>query len=79
MAAGDQYRSLAAECNARARREADAVIRAEWGSMAQAYCHLAEQAERNALVDIVYETPAPHVAPQSQAQQQPQSKLAPEE
>jgi hypothetical protein len=35
---------------------------------------LAEQAERNALTDIVYE-PAP--VQEQQAQQQPQSKLAP--
>ena len=88
--AGDHYRALADKCDARACVENDLAIRREWEIMAQAYRRLAEQAERNARTDIVYEPPAerlpdrepppqPPQAQQPQAQQQPQGKLEKEE
>jgi hypothetical protein len=56
--------------------------------MANAYRRLAEQAERNALTDVIYETPPPRAvapravapgaaAPVQQQQQQPQANRAP--
>src|SRR3954466_12707831 len=58
---------------ARARNEADAATRAEWELMGTSYKRLAEQAERNATTDIVYEIPTrDHSC--AQQQQQPQSQ-----
>lgn len=88
MAPGDHYRVLAAKCDARARVEGDLAIRHEWEIMAQSYRRLAEQAERNARLDVVYEPlpvklhdlePPPPQTQQPQAQQQPQAKLEPDE
>lgn len=76
MTAGEQYRVLAAKCDARANQEKDPAIRNEWEGMARAYLRLAEQADRNSLTDIVYETP-PERSQQHQVEQQPQSKLEP--
>jgi hypothetical protein len=70
---------LAAGFDARARRETDPASRSEWEIMAQSYRRLAEQADRNALTDTVYEPPPVRIAPQKQAQQQPQTKLEPPE
>ena len=87
MAPGDHYRVLAAKCDARARVEGDLAIRHEWEIMAQSYRRLAEQAERNARLDVVYEPlpvklhdlePLPQTQ-QPQAQQQPQGKLKKDE
>ena len=88
--AGEHYRVLAGKCDARARAEDDLSIRHEWEIMAQSYRRLAEQAERNARTDVVYEPPPeklhdlepPPQTPQTQqpqAQQQPQGKLEKEE
>lgn len=92
MAVGDNYRTLAAQCDARARGEGDPAIRHEWEIMAQSYRRLADQAERNARLDVVYEPPAeklhdreppplpqPPQTQQPQAQQQAQGKLEEEE
>jgi len=57
MTSADYYRTLAADCAARARKETDPATRAEWDLMRAGYKRLAEQAERNATTDIVYETP----------------------
>ena len=57
MIQGDAYRTKAAELHARARREANPALRAELESLALGYLRLAEQAERNSLTDISYETP----------------------
>jgi hypothetical protein len=54
--------------DARAGRETDVAIRTEWRVMAQACRRLAEQAERNALTDTVYESPPVHITPQPQPQ-----------
>jgi hypothetical protein len=82
MTSADRYRSLAAQCDAKARHDVDLRIRAEWEHMAHAYRRLAEQAERNAQTDVIYETPpARAVAPvqqrQQQQQQQPQANHEP--
>jgi hypothetical protein len=75
MTSADHYRTLAAQCDAKARHDADAHIRAEWEHMGRAYRRLAEQAERNAQTDLTYETPPARSAasPVQQQQQQPQA------
>ena len=55
MTTGDEYRGRAADLRAKADRETNARIRAEFESLARGYLRLAEQAERNSLTDIVYE------------------------
>ena len=57
MTLGDDYRIKAAELRARARREANVALRQECERLALSYLRLAEQAERNAATDIVYEPP----------------------
>jgi hypothetical protein len=92
MASGDHYRILAAKCDARACAEGDRAIRHEWEIMAHSYLRLAEQAERDARLDVVYEPlpvrlhdpePPPQAqrpqTQQPQAQQQPQGKLEKDE
>jgi hypothetical protein len=56
----DQYRVLAAQCDARAARETDGPMKAEWEAMGKSYRRLAEQADRNAQTDITCETPRPN-------------------
>ena len=76
MTSADHYRTLAAQCDAKAKQEPDWQIRAEWEHMARSYRRLALQADRNAQTDVTYETPArPAAAPpvQQQQQQQPQA------
>jgi hypothetical protein len=69
-----RYRALAADCDARARKEADPVLKAEWERMALGYRRLAVQADRNAGIDVVYEPPPEQPQVQQQQQQQPQAK-----
>ncbi|MBX9825981.1 MAG: hypothetical protein K2Y27_13425 [Xanthobacteraceae bacterium] len=69
---GDSYRVKASELNAEARQEPDAQRRNELKSLAMAYLRLADQAERNAQNNVVYETPSPR--PTLQQQQQPQAR-----
>jgi hypothetical protein len=69
MAAGDEYRIKAAEMNARAKSERNPLTRAEHENLALAYLRLADQADKNATVDLVYETPPERPSLQ---QQQPQ-------
>jgi hypothetical protein len=80
MTSADHYRTLAAQCDAKAKQEADWKIRAEWEHMTRSYHRLAEQAERNARTDVTYETPLrrPAASPPAQHQQQPQAKGNPE-
>ncbi len=73
MTSADHYRSLAAQCDAKGRQDVDPRIRAEWEHMAHAYRRLAEQAERNAQTDVIYETPPPRPTAPMQQQQQPQT------
>jgi hypothetical protein len=83
MSPAEQYRERAAAMTAKAKVESNPVLRAEFENLSRAYLRLAEQAERNALTDLVYETPAPSrpVAQQQQQQQQnqPAKKPADEE
>ena len=51
------YRIKAAELNALAKNEHYAALKVQFESLARAYLRLAEQAERNNQLDIVYETP----------------------
>ena len=77
MAPGDLYRVKAADMNARAKRETSLLIRAELENLALAYLRLADQADRNARTDVVYEPPSHQ--PSVQQQQQAQPKKDPEE
>lgn len=69
---GDSYRVKAAEINARAAREANPVLRAEFKKLALAYLLLAEQADSNAKTDVVYEPPPERPVVQQQQQSPPQ-------
>jgi len=66
MPAGDEYRNKAAEIMEKAKDEADPRLCAELAKLVYAYLRLAEQADRNALTDLVYETPS-HVQRQQQS------------
>jgi hypothetical protein len=57
MAAGDVYRTKAAELYAKALLENDAALRSELEGLARAYIKLAEQAAKNERLDLSYETP----------------------
>lgn len=61
MSAGDQYRVKAAELHARAQHEPSQ--HAKFEALAQSYLRLAEQADRNAQLDVSYETPPPKDIP----------------
>lgn len=75
--AADEYRAKAAAMNARAKQEQSPLIRAEFENLSLSYLRLAEQAERNAQADLVYEPP-PHPAAQPQQQQQAQPPKIPD-
>jgi hypothetical protein len=53
----DQYRALAARFRAHARGTDNPRLGAEWEHLARCYIRLAEQADRNLGLDLVYETP----------------------
>ena len=57
MTQREEYLLRAAELSARAQAESDAARKDEFENLARAYLRLAEQAKRNSLADIVYETP----------------------
>lgn len=57
MTPADQYRALAARFRAHARSTDNPRLGAEWEHLARCYIRLAEQAERNLGLDLVYETP----------------------
>jgi len=76
MSTGETYRAKAAEFDARARREIDPLLREQWDGMAKSYRRLAEQADRNARLDLVYEPPDPR-PPMQQQQQQQQQQVQP--
>ena len=54
MAAGDSYRAMAQEFQAKA--DSNPSVREEYEKLAKAYLHLAEQADRNAMT-IEFELP----------------------
>jgi hypothetical protein len=53
MTPAERYRQIAHELKAKAIGESNVSLKAEWANMAAAYFRLAEQADRNALTDIV--------------------------
>jgi hypothetical protein len=59
MSTADKYRIRAAEFAAMAKSETIPALQTEYDKMAVSYIRLAELADRNALTDIVYETPPP--------------------
>src|SRR5262245_34506027 len=59
MSVRDEYLLRAAHLLARAGAEANAALKKEFENVARSYLRLADQAERNAQNDIVYETPPP--------------------
>lgn len=57
MTQADHYRIKAAEFSARARAESAPKLQIEYAMMAAGYLRLAQQADRNAGNDVVYEPP----------------------
>ena len=70
MPSGNEYRIKAAEMIARAKQEASPIMRSQLENLALAYRRLADQADKNAMADIMYETPAEQRSVQQQQQQQ---------
>ena len=68
MSASDEYRAKAAQLRARAQPELSALSQASLENLALSYLRLAEQAEKNATTDLVYETPQ-RLQPAQQSQQ----------
>ncbi len=62
MSIGHLYRLRAFELEAKANAEIDQDIRLEFLILAVCYSRLADQADRNSKLDLVYETPAPRDA-----------------
>jgi len=79
MPTANEYRIKAADMNARAKRESNMLTRSEYENLALSYLRLAEQAEKNAANDLVYETPRPAEQPNFQQQAQQQQQPQPEE
>jgi hypothetical protein len=59
MSVGDQYRAKALELFAIAETEIERSIQNDFENLARAYFCLAEQADRNARLDVTYEPPPP--------------------
>jgi hypothetical protein len=57
MSNPEEYRRRGAGCVLMAENTPDSAHRLALMEMAQAWLHLAEQAERNGHTDLVYETP----------------------
>ena len=76
MTAGDECRVRAAELHGKSKQETDPFLRGELEQLAHGYLRLAEQADRNAASDLVYESPPerPNVQQQQQPQQQQQTQ-----
>ncbi len=55
MTPADQYRALAADCEARANRERVPEFHREWEFLARSYKRLALQAERDGLATTIAE------------------------
>jgi hypothetical protein len=81
MPVGDAYRAKAAELKDMAQRAANPATRRLLDVLAHKYQRLADQAERNALTDVVYEPPPVRAAiqQQEQQQQQQQQQIQPED
>jgi hypothetical protein len=71
MTSGETYRLKAAELRARASEELPGSrVRLELESLARSYARLAQDADRNAHIDLVYETPPARPAERPTQQQQ---------
>ena len=70
MSVADEYRAKAALLAAQARRDKNPATRAQLKGLERGYLRLAVQADKNAMTNIVYETPEPRPAVQQQQQQQ---------
>ena len=57
MTPADLYRVKAVGLSAKAKRERNPELKAEFERLALSYLHLAELADRNSQTDVVYETP----------------------
>jgi hypothetical protein len=60
MSNPEEYRWHAAGCILLAEESTDSAHRLALMEMAQAWLHLAKQAEKNSRSDLVYETPPPN-------------------
>jgi hypothetical protein len=69
MVPGEAYRIKAAEIRVKAHQESHTPVKMELEALALSFLRLAEQAERNARTDVVYEPPPDR--PIAQQQQQP--------
>ena len=70
MAKAEMYRVKAAELHAKATEETNPATRAQLEALALGYLRLADQADRNAQTNVVYETPARRTGDIQQQQQQ---------
>jgi hypothetical protein len=57
MTPAEQYRIRAVEFEAKAKVETNPTAQTEFENLARSYRRLAEQADRNAQTDVVYEPP----------------------
>jgi len=57
MTGGDQYRVKAATIHAQALAETDLEIKKHFEGLSRAYLRLAVQADRNAIIELMYEPP----------------------
>jgi hypothetical protein len=73
----DEYRAKAIGHLILAEHEPDIDKKVEQLHLALGYMRLAQLAEKNALTDLVYETPAPATQPVRQQQQQQQAQQTP--
>lgn len=69
------YRIKAAELRALAKNESDPSLKREFENLSHGYLRLAEQAERNSQLNIVYEPP-PTLTNQKRAMQPDQNKTS---
>jgi hypothetical protein len=73
--AKEDYRDNAAECLRLANDASNPTMRASLLRMAEVWLRLHDQAEKNAQLDLTYETPPPQRSvPQQQQQQQQRTK-----
>ena len=56
MTPSDQYRKIAAQLRAKAAREPNRRLAAEWDHLARCYVRLSEQADQNNFADIWFES-----------------------
>jgi hypothetical protein len=63
MTSGDHYRAKAAEFHAQAQCVTSPPIKKQFEDLSRAYLRLAEQADRNATIELVYEPPPPKLSP----------------